>query len=41
VRVVLADGARVDEMARGKSQGVVAQASPVQLAKDLDECWKS
>ena len=37
VRVVLADGARVDEMARGKSQGVVAQASPVQLAKDLDE----
>jgi len=37
VRVVLADGARVDEMARGKSQGVVAQASPIQLAKDLDE----
>jgi 23S rRNA (guanosine2251-2'-O)-methyltransferase len=37
VRVVLADGARVDEMARGKSQGVVAQASQIQLAKDLDE----
>lgn len=37
VRVVLADGARVDEMARGKSQGVVAQATPVELAKDLDE----
>lgn len=37
VRVVMADGARVDEMARGKSQGVVAQASPIQLAQDLDE----
>jgi 23S rRNA (guanosine2251-2'-O)-methyltransferase len=37
VRVVLADGARVDEMARGKSQGVVAQATQVELAKDLDE----
>ena len=37
VRVVLADGARVDEMARGKSQGVVAQANAIQLAQDLDE----
>lgn len=37
VRVVLADGARVDEMARGKSQGVVAQASQIELARDLDE----
>lgn len=37
VRVVLADGARIEEMARGKSQGVVAQADAVQLARDLDE----
>ena len=37
VRVVLADGARVDEMARGKSQGVVAQANQIELARDLDE----
>jgi len=37
VRVVMANGARVDEMARGKSQGVVAQASQVELARDLDE----
>lgn len=37
VRVVMANGARVDEMARGKSQGVVAQASQIELAKDLDE----
>jgi 23S rRNA (guanosine2251-2'-O)-methyltransferase len=37
VRVVLADGARVDEMARGKCQGVVAWAEPIQLARDLDE----
>ncbi|HNQ03498.1 MAG TPA: 23S rRNA (guanosine(2251)-2'-O)-methyltransferase RlmB [Thiobacillaceae bacterium] len=37
VRVILTDGARVDEMARGKSQGVVAQALPIQLARDLDE----
>ena len=36
VRVVLADGARVEEMARGKFQGVVASADPIQLAKDLD-----
>ena len=37
VRLVLADGARIEEMARGKSQGVVALADPIQLAKDLDE----
>jgi len=37
VRVVLADGARVEEMARGKSQGVVASADPIQLARDVDE----
>ncbi len=37
VRVVLADGPRVDEMARGKTQGVVALALPIQLARDLDE----
>jgi 23S rRNA (guanosine2251-2'-O)-methyltransferase len=37
VRIVLADGARVEEMARGKSQGVVASADPIQLARDVDE----
>jgi 23S rRNA (guanosine2251-2'-O)-methyltransferase len=37
VRVVLAEGARIEEMARGKSQGVVALADPIQLARDLDE----
>lgn len=37
VRVVLAPAARIEEMARGKSQGVVAMAEPIQLAKDLDE----
>jgi len=37
VRLVLADGARIEEMAHGKSQGVVAQATPIQLAQDLDE----
>lgn len=37
VRLVLAEAARIEEMARGKSQGVVAMADPVQLAKDLDE----
>ncbi len=37
VRVVLADGARVEEMARGKSQGVVASADQIQLARDIDE----
>jgi len=37
VRIVLADGARVEEMARGKSQGVVASADPIQLARDIDE----
>jgi 23S rRNA (guanosine2251-2'-O)-methyltransferase len=37
VRIVLADGARVEEMARGKSQGVVASADPIQLARDIEE----
>ncbi len=37
VRMVLAEGARIEEMARGKSQGVVALADPIRLAKDLDE----
>jgi len=37
VRIVLADGARVEEMARGKAQGVVASADPIQLARDVDE----
>lgn len=36
VRLVLAEGARIEEMARGKSQGVVALADHIQLAKDLD-----
>lgn len=37
VRVVLAEAARVDDMARGRSQGVVAYVDAVQLAHDLDE----
>lgn len=37
VRLILADAARVDDMAHGKSQGVVALADPVRLARDLDE----
>jgi 23S rRNA (guanosine2251-2'-O)-methyltransferase len=37
VRVVPTNGERIEEMARGKSQGVVAHATPIQLAKDLDE----
>lgn len=37
VRVVLAPAARIEEMARGKSQGVAAMADPIQLARDLDE----
>jgi 23S rRNA (guanosine2251-2'-O)-methyltransferase len=37
VRVVLAPAARIEEMARGKSQGVVAMADPIRLAQDLDE----
>jgi len=36
-RVVLAEAARVDDMARGRSQGVVAYVDAVQLAQDLDE----
>jgi len=41
VRVVLAPAARIEEMARGKSQGVVAMADPIQLAKDIDEVLES
>lgn len=37
VRLILTDAARVDDMAHGKSQGVVALADPVRLARDLDE----
>ncbi len=37
VRVVLADAARVDDMARGKSQGVVAYVEAVKLATHLDD----
>jgi 23S rRNA (guanosine2251-2'-O)-methyltransferase len=41
IRVVMAPAARIEDMgnytARGKSQGVVAMAEPIQLAKDLDE----
>lgn len=37
VRLILTDAARVDDMAHGKSQGVVALAEPVRLARDLDE----
>lgn len=41
IRVVLAPAPRIEEMARGKSQGVVAMADPIQLAKDLDEVLES
>ena len=45
VRLVMADGARIEEMVggqnHGKSQGVVAQASPIELARDLDEVLES
>lgn len=38
VRLVLTEGARIDEMARGgRSQGVVAQVDPVKLATHLDD----
>lgn len=37
VRLIPTDATRVDDMAHGKSQGVVALADPVQLARDLDE----
>ncbi len=37
VRLIQTDAARVDDMAHGKSQGVVALADPVRLARDLDE----
>jgi len=37
VKLVASEAARIDEMAHGKSQGVVAFAEPVQLARHLDE----
>ncbi len=37
VRLIPTEGARVDDMAGGKSQGVAAFADPIQLARDLDE----
>ncbi|MCX7672523.1 MAG: 23S rRNA (guanosine(2251)-2'-O)-methyltransferase RlmB [Thiobacillaceae bacterium] len=37
VRLILTEGTRVDEMARGRSQGVAALVEPVQLAQDLDQ----
>ena len=37
VKVVASEAGRIDEMAHGKSQGVVAFVEPVQLAKHLDE----
>jgi len=37
VRVVLAEASRVDDMAHGRSQGVVAYVDAVQLAHDIDE----
>ncbi len=36
VRLIATEAARVNDMAHGKSQGVVALADPVQLARDLD-----
>lgn len=37
VKLVASEASRIDEMAHGKSQGVVAFAEPVQLAKHLDD----
>jgi len=37
VKLVASEASRLDEMAHGKSQGVVAFVEPVQLAKSLDE----
>jgi 23S rRNA (guanosine2251-2'-O)-methyltransferase len=37
VKLVLAEAKRIEEMAGGQSQGVVALAEPVKLARDLDE----
>lgn len=37
VRLIQTDAARLNDMAHGKSQGVVALAEPVTLARDLDE----
>lgn len=41
VRLVQCDGARLEEMARGRSQGVLAFAEPVKLAMTLDEVLDS
>jgi 23S rRNA (guanosine2251-2'-O)-methyltransferase len=37
VKLVASEASRLDEMAHGKSQGVVAFVEPVQLAKHLDD----
>ena len=37
VKLVASEASRIDEMAHGKSQGVVAFVDPVQLAKHLDD----
>lgn len=37
VRVVPAEASRVDDMAKGKSQGVAAFVEPIQLARHLDD----
>ncbi len=37
VKLVASEAARLEEMARGKSQGVVAFVEPIQLARTLDE----
>jgi len=37
VKLVASEAARLEEMAHGKSQGVVAFVEPVQLAKHLDD----
>ena len=41
VRLIQVDAARIDGMAHGRSQGVVALADPVRLARDLDEVLES
>lgn len=37
VKLVASEASRLEEMARGKSQGVVAFVEPIQLARTLDE----
>jgi 23S rRNA (guanosine2251-2'-O)-methyltransferase len=37
VKLVGSEASRLEEMAKGKSQGVVAFVDPIQLAKNLDE----